>query len=82
MSVRRLPMLLLFILAVCGAALSLALGAGATETKPLAANNLVYLPLAEEHVVPSLVAPADAEHIVSLAPILSWYTPITGTFQI
>jgi len=82
MSAIRLPVQLLLILAVCAAALSLAPGAGATETKLLAANNLVYLPLAEKHVVPSLVAPADGEHVASLAPILSWYTPITGTFQI
>jgi len=82
MRVIRLRMLVLFTLAVCGAALSVAPGAGPTETKVLAANNHVYLPLAEQHVVPSLVAPADGQQVVSLAPILSWYTPITGTFQI
>jgi hypothetical protein len=74
--------LVLFSLVVCGAALSIAPGYSLATTKPLTANNHVYLPLTEQHIVPSLVAPADGEHVVSLAPILSWFTPITGTFRI
>ncbi len=78
----RLRILALFSLVICGTALSLAPGSGLATTELLTANNQVYLPLVEQPIVPSLVAPGDGQHVVSLAPILSWYTPITGTFQI
>lgn len=47
-----------------------------------AAPGAIYLPIVAAPIVPSLLAPADEAHVVSLAPLLTWDTPITGTYQI
>lgn len=74
--------LLLCVALVCAAVLSAAPGTGMAQTKGSTAEHQLYLPMAMQHIVPTLIAPADQQQTVSLAPILSWEIPITGTIQI
>lgn len=62
--------------------LGLAPSAGLAQIKPIQPSARVYLPLAESHIVPRLLAPGDHQQVISLAPILSWSPIITGTFRI
>lgn len=81
MQIRRFRLLLCVAL-VCAAVSSAAPGAGMAQTKGSTAQHQLYLPMALQHIVPTLIAPSDRQQTVSLAPILSWEIPITGTIQI
>lgn len=76
---RRYGLKILTLAALLAATLG---GAPDGRAQAPAATSAIYLPLVTSPVVPSLVAPTDQAQVISLAPLLTWDTPITGTYQI